>query len=116
VRAGWRSPRDVVPAASPTAALSALADPTRRQILELLSEHGPQSASALAARLPITRQAIVKHVRILTDAGLIRADRDGREVLFDLVAGGAADAATWLAATADRWQRRIDELHRLVDG
>ena len=57
-----------------------LADPTRRQILELLSEHGPQSASALAARLPITRQAVAKHVRILAEAGLVRGDRDGREV------------------------------------
>ena len=103
-------------AASPAAALAALADPTRQQILELLSEHGPQSASALAARLPITRQAIAKQLRILTDAGLVHADRDGREVLFDLVAGGAADAASWLAATADRWQQRIDRLHRIVDG
>ncbi|HWM20006.1 MAG TPA: winged helix-turn-helix domain-containing protein [Ilumatobacteraceae bacterium] len=103
-------------AASPAAALAALADPTRQQILELLSEHGPQSASALATRLPITRQAIAKQLRILTEAGLVQADRDGREVLFDLVAGGAADAASWLAATADRWQQRIDRLHRLVDG
>ena len=102
-------------AATPTAALAALADPTRQQILELLSEHGPQSASALAARLPITRQAIAKHVRILADAGLVRGGRDGREVVFDIVADGAADAASWLAATADRWQQRIDRLHRLVD-
>lgn len=105
----------VARSATPTAALAALADPSRRQILELLSEHGPQSASALAARMPITRQAVAKHVRILTAAGLVRSDRDGREVVFDLVADGAADAASWLAATADRWQRRIDQLHRLVD-
>jgi DNA-binding transcriptional ArsR family regulator len=101
--------------ATPTAALAALADPSRRQILELLSEHGPQSASALALRLPITRQAIAKHLRILTEAGLVRADRDGREVVFDIVADGAAEAASWLAATAERWQRRIDRMHRLVD-
>jgi DNA-binding transcriptional ArsR family regulator len=102
--------------ATATAALAALADPTRQQILELLSERGPQSASALAARLPITRQAIAKHLRILTDARLVRPDRDGREVRFGIVTGGAADAASWLAATADRWQERIDRLHRLVDG
>lgn len=102
-------------AAAPTAALAALADPTRQQILELLSEHGPQSASALAARLPITRQAIAKHVRVLADAGLVRGGRDGREVVFDIVADGASEAASWLAATADRWQQRIDRLHRLVD-
>jgi DNA-binding transcriptional ArsR family regulator len=102
--------------ATPTAALAALADPTRRQILELLSERGPQSASTLAARLPITRQAIAKHVRVLTDAGLVQADRDGRQVRFSIVTGGAADAASWLAATAERWQQRIDRLHRLVDG
>ena len=105
----------VVRTETPTAALAALADATRRQILELLSERGPQSASALAARLPITRQAIAKHLRILTDAGLVRAGRDGRELRFDIVADGAADAASWLAATADRWQQRIDRLHRLVD-
>jgi DNA-binding transcriptional ArsR family regulator len=105
----------VAGAAAPTAALAALADPTRQQILELLSEHGPQSASALAARLPITRQAVAKHIRILADAGLVHSDRDGREVVFDIVAGGAADAASWLAATAERWQQRIDRLHRLID-
>lgn len=101
--------------ASPTAAFAALADPHRRQILELLSEYGPLSASALAGRLPITRQAIAKHVRILTGAGLVRARPAGREVLFEIVAGGAADAARWLTATADRWERRLDKLHRLVD-
>ena len=101
---------------SPTAALAALADPTRQQILELLSERGPQSASALATPLPITRQAIAKHLRILTDAGLVQPDRDGREVRFGIVAGGAANAASWLAAAADRWQQRVDRLHRVVDG
>lgn len=101
--------------ADPAAALAAIADPTRRQILELLSEHGPQSASALAGRLPISRQAIAKHLRILTDAGLVGADREGRELRFDIVAGGAAEAASWLAATAERWQQRIDRLHRVVD-
>jgi DNA-binding transcriptional ArsR family regulator len=105
----------VAATASPTAAFAALADANRRQILELLSECGPLSASALAERLPITRQAIVKHVRVLIAAELVRADRAGREVLFEIVIGGAADAASWLAATADRWQHRIDELHRLVE-
>jgi DNA-binding transcriptional ArsR family regulator len=105
----------VASAATPPAALAALADPSRCRILELLSEHGPQSASALAARMPITRQAVSKHVRILADAGLVRGDRDGREILFVIVTDGAADAASWLAATADRWQERIDRLHRLVD-
>jgi predicted ArsR family transcriptional regulator len=90
------------------------ADPAR-QHPQLLSLHGPQSASALAGRLPITRQAIAKHLRILTDAGLVGAVRDGRELRFDIVAGGAAEAASWLAATAERWQQRIDRLHRLVD-
>jgi DNA-binding transcriptional ArsR family regulator len=104
----------VAGAATPTAAFAALADPSRRQILELLSEHGAQSASALALRLPITRQAIAKHLRILTEAGLVRVDRDGREVVFEIVADGAVEAASWLAATAERWQRRIDRLHRLV--
>jgi len=106
----------VAGAAFPASALSALADPTRQQILELLSEHGPQSASALAMRLPITRQAVAKQLGILTEAGLVHAERDGREVRFDIVAGRAADAASWLAATADRWQQRLERLHRLVDG
>ena len=101
--------------AAPTATLAALADPTRQQLLELLSEHGPQSASALAERMPITRQAISKHLRILGAAGLVRAHRDGREIRFDVAAGGAADAASWLAATAKRWQQRVDRLHRIVD-
>jgi DNA-binding transcriptional ArsR family regulator len=101
---------------APTATLSALADPTRQQILELLSSHGALSASALAGRLPITRQAIAKHLHVLEAAGLVRPVRDGREVRFEVVASGAAEAAAWLTATAGRWQQRIDRLRRLVEG
>ena len=98
------------------ALFAALADPTRRQVIRSLSGAEPVTASGLAAELPITRQAIAKHVRILAEVGLVRTGRDGREVVFDIVAGGASDAALWLAATAERWQQRIDRLHRIVDG
>jgi predicted ArsR family transcriptional regulator len=60
----------------------ALADPSRRLILERLAVDGPQSASTLATDMPITRQAVLKHLASLGDAELVQSQRSGREVLF----------------------------------
>ena len=60
--------------------LVALADPTRRQLLDLLAAQGEATATTLAARLPVSRQAVVKHLAILNAAGLVSGSRVGREV------------------------------------
>jgi DNA-binding transcriptional ArsR family regulator len=92
----------------------ALADPTRRQLVEWLSEAGPATATQLARRLPMTRQAVVKHLGILADADLLVSGRQGREVRFRLKSGPLADAMEWMAALAARWDERLEALRSQV--
>ena len=90
----------------------ALSDPTRRQLVEWLSEGGPATATQLARRLPMTRQAVVKHLGILSEANLVVSGRQGREVRFRLKSGPLADAMEWMAALAARWDERLEALRR----
>jgi DNA-binding transcriptional ArsR family regulator len=92
----------------------ALSDPTRRLLVEWLSEGGPATATQLARRLPISRQAVVKHLAALAEAGLVVARRQGREVRFRLQPGPLAQATEWMAALAARWDERLDALRRQV--
>ena len=64
--------------------LAALADPTRRQLLDVLGERGAATATALAGRLPVSRQAVVKHLGVLERAGLVVPRRAGREVYYEV--------------------------------
>ena len=97
-----------------SAGLAALADPTRRQILDLLSEHGPHTASALTGKFDISRQAVSKHLLQLESAGLIHRTPDGRGVLFSIDRRALSDTAMWLAATTQRWNERLDRLGDLL--
>jgi DNA-binding transcriptional ArsR family regulator len=96
---------------------AALADPTRRHVVETLVREGSTSVPALTSALPISRQAIAKHLAALGDAGLIeRAPADsGREVRYRLRAGALAPASTWLDATAAAWEDRLARLKRAVE-
>ena len=76
----------------------ALADPTRRQVLEALAARPAASASALARELPISRQMVLKHLLVLQDSGLVSSSRTGREVLFQVRTAPLSDTAEWLAA------------------
>ena len=96
------------------AVFTALADPTRRAVLEAVAEDGPASATALSARFPVTRQAVAKHLAALAEAGLVRPERRGREVRWSVVPEPLDGAAAWLAAVGDRWDRRLDALRRQV--
>jgi len=87
-----------------------LADPTRRAVLEHLVHDGPQTATELASRFPSTRQAVVKHLRVLADAGLVDSQRSGREVHYRATTARLADAVTWLLDAADGWDRRLERL------
>ena len=78
----------------------ALGEPVRRRILELLSE-GPSPVGELAARLPVGRPAVSKHLRVLAGAGLISCRSAGTRNLYALAPGGLAPAQQWLTATWD---------------
>jgi DNA-binding transcriptional ArsR family regulator len=91
----------------------ALADPTRRRIVERLGR-APASAGEIADGLPVTRQAVVKHLVVLEEAGLARGERDGRRVVFRLTPGPFAQAAGWMHDVGAAWDRRLDKLARRV--
>ena len=82
---------------------AALADPRRRELLELLGRSAGSSASSLAARLPISRQAVAQHLAVLEDSSLVRRRRAGREVLFSVRPEQLAATATWLTDRAVAW-------------
>jgi DNA-binding transcriptional ArsR family regulator len=92
---------------------AALADPTRRQLLELLGESpGGRSASALAALVPVSRQAVTQHLAVLEDCRLIARRRAGREVLFSVEPDELTAAAAWLTDRAGAWRDRLAALKR----
>lgn len=91
---------------------TALADPTRRHVVSLLGQRPTVTASALAAELPISRQAIAKHLAALADAGLVTAAHEGRETRYSLTADRLADAMRWMAVAGARWDERLARLER----
>ena len=93
---------------------SALADPTRRQLISWLAAR-PATATELADRLPISRQAITKHLAVLDDARLLAKERQGREVLYRLDAERLATASEWIATVSARWEARIGRLKRYLE-
>jgi len=90
----------------------ALADPTRREVIRRLSQDGPVTVSDLARRLPVTRQAVAKHLAALDEAGLISAEQEGRRRRYQLTPGPLADAMGWMAEVGAEWDARLDALHR----
>lgn len=90
--------------------LGALADPTRRQVLEALAAQPAASASALARELPISRQMVLKHLAVLQECGLVSSSRSGREVLFQVHSAPLAETADWLSSLAARWDARLSDL------
>lgn len=97
------------------AVFAALADPTRRSLLELLVRDGAATATALARRLPITRQAIGKHLSTLEDAGLVRWQRVGREVRFEPTPHAMNSAAEWMNELAREWDARLARLAAVAE-
>jgi DNA-binding transcriptional ArsR family regulator len=90
---------------------TALADPSRRGILAALAASGPATATDLATRLPITRQAIAKHLALLAGAGLVAAEPgERRRVRYRLRSAPMQVAQQFLAALARDWDRQLDAL------
>lgn len=94
---------------------AALADPTRRRIVELLSELGAQTATQLSTRLPITRQGVAKHLDLLDEAGLVEWSRNGRESRYRLTPEPFEAAALWMASVGAEWDRRLEALRGLLE-
>ncbi|MGI5328619.1 ArsR/SmtB family transcription factor [Actinomadura nitritigenes] len=97
------------------AVLTALADPTRRQVLDMLAAQGEASATALATRLPVSRQAVVKHLAVLDSAGLVSSSRVGREVRYAVRPEALDATARWMAGLAADWDRRLADVKRLAE-
>ncbi len=94
---------------------SAIADPSRRRVLDLVVSNGAVSASWLAGRVPFTRQAVSKHLAVLEQAGLISRRKQGREVLYQVQADRLDQAARAMAELAAQWDRRLDAIKRLAE-
>ena len=95
--------------------LAALADPTRRQLLDALVDAGQASATRLAGRLPVSRQAVVKHLQVLETAGLVERVRVGREVLYAAHPDPLDASARWLADLSAAWGRRLNALKHAAE-
>lgn len=108
------TPRREADEASAGAVFESLADPTRRTVLRAVAEEGPLTATELAARLPVTRQAVAKHLEVLRAAGLVTSAREGRDVRFSFDARPLDDAVAWITAVGARWDRRLAALRDRV--
>jgi DNA-binding transcriptional ArsR family regulator len=91
----------------------ALGDPTRRAIVEKLS-HGPTSVSTLAGPLQITVAAVVQHLQVLEESGLVRTQKVGRVRTCHMEAAGLSVAERWIANRRSLWERRLDRLGNLL--
>lgn len=92
-----------------------LGDATRRHIVESLSRQ-EASATQLAGELPVTRQAVAKHLTALRAAGLVEPRRQGRETLYRLKPEPLDSAAAWIVRVGGEWDARLERLRRLVEG
>ena len=98
-----------------SAVFEALADPTRREVMRRLAEGGPATATELAADLPVTRQAVAKHLVTLTEAGLVASDRQGRETRFSFTPQPLTDAVSWMADVGRQWDDRLQALSQYLE-
>ncbi len=95
--------------------LTALADPTRRQLLDLLAASAGATATTLAEEVPVSRQAVVKHLAVLDAAGLVSSRRVGREVRYAVRAEPLDATARWMAALATQWDRRLAAIKQAAE-
>ena len=94
------------------AVFGALSDPTRRALLAAIAQQPEATATELAAELPISRQAVLKHLTALADAGLLDRERAGREVHYRVTPAPLSDAVSWMAEVGGQWDERLATLSR----
>jgi DNA-binding transcriptional ArsR family regulator len=96
------------------AVFSALADPSRRYVVERLAVRGRATPTELAGELPMTRQAVAKHLATLEDAGLVRATREGRNTVYRPDPAPLRHATAWMERVGAEWDERLAALARHV--
>ena len=101
-------------AQSEQAVFTALADPTRRAVLRSIASGEASTATELAARLPVTRQAIQKHLALLEQAHLVDGERVGRETRFAATPAPLSDAIAWMTAVGEQWDDRLAALGEAI--
>lgn len=97
------------------AVFDALADSTRREVMRRLAERGEATPTALASEMPVTRQAVAKHLQALADAGLVSVERVGREARYRLTPKPLAEAMGWMAEVGAAWDDRLAALRRHLE-
>jgi DNA-binding transcriptional ArsR family regulator len=99
----------------PQALFAALSDQTRLDIFEQLAEGGPASATEIARGVPVSRQAVAKHLSVLDEVGLVERTHVGREVRYAARPAVLADVVSWVNQVGDEWDRRLDRLREAID-
>jgi ArsR family transcriptional regulator, cadmium/lead-responsive transcriptional repressor len=94
---------------------AAVADPTRRRVLDALLEHGEATTTTLAGGLPVTRQAVAKHLVVLSSVGLVEGQRHGREVRYAVQPERLDAASEAMARVAAQWDRRLARIKQLAE-
>jgi DNA-binding transcriptional ArsR family regulator len=95
--------------------LIALADPTRRELLDLIALRGQATATTLATTVTESRQAVVKHLTILKDARLVSSNRVGREVRYKVCPQQMSSTAEWMANLAADWDRKLEWIKGIAE-
>jgi DNA-binding transcriptional ArsR family regulator len=93
----------------------AIGDPTRRRVLDLILDRGEATATAVAGELPVTRQAVAKHLVVLSRAGFVEARREGREVRYAVRPQQLDAAARSIASVAAQWDARLVAIKRIAE-
>jgi DNA-binding transcriptional ArsR family regulator len=94
--------------------LQALADPSRRALLEILRDH-PASAGELAEALPIARPGVSRHLRVMRDAGLVEVRQDAQRRIYSLRPEALIEVDEWLDSYRALWRTRLDALHTEIE-
>jgi DNA-binding transcriptional ArsR family regulator len=97
------------------ALVAAVTEPSRRQMLDLLLERGESTATVLADSLPITRQAVSKHLAVFARVGLVEGEKSGREVRYRLNVERLDEAARSLGELAATWDRRLARIKQIAE-
>ena len=94
---------------------SAIGDPTRRRMLDLLLTEGPGTATTLSEGLPVTRQAVSKHLAVLDRVGLVHVTPSGRERIYEVDQGQLARAVAQLSSVGSAWDARLHRIKRIAE-
>jgi DNA-binding transcriptional ArsR family regulator len=94
---------------------AAIGDPTRRRVVDVLLDRGEATATAMAGELPVTRQAVAKHLAVLDRAGLVQARRQGREVRYAIRPQRLDLATRSMAQVTAQWDARLSAIKRIAE-